>query len=313
MNQPLISIIVCTYNRKQFLPETIESIFNQQYSPVEIIIIDDGSTDGTEELLKRYAGRVHYYRQENQGITAARNHGCRKAVGELITFQDDDDPMPDNKLVDLQHALQEYPQAVFAVGDLAVIDNHGQLTGERWLPENNNNYSDTTLIIDAYTAVLWPTVPATPNTVLFKRSAAEKLDWFDPDFTVGSEDKDFYARLAQTAPIVYLPKIITFYRRGHASMTNKPALISYSQIILFTKHLKTLSPEFSALRNRLQERILIALKELKRHESTTRDSSPVWLHDGITLGLSMLDIKSKLNYLIHKNIKLPVRKIIRRL
>lgn len=309
MSQPLISIIICTYNRKQFLPETLESIFNQQYSPVEIIVIDDGSTDDTEELIKTYSENIKYYRQHNQGITAARNYGCRMARGELITFQDDDDPMPANKLVDLQQALQDHPDAVFAVGDLAVIDNHSQQTGERWLPEKNPYYSELVVIKEAYTAVLWPTVPATPNTTLFRRSIAEQIDWFDSSFTVGSEDKDFYARLAYHAPIVYLPRIITYYRRGHASMTGKASLIAASQIALFTKHMQMNNNVLLA--KRLQIRLYNAMKTFTEHLSTDIETKLPGDINYYTLGLSSLTQQLKLYFYLFRYVKLPLKKLIK--
>ena len=87
----LASVIIATYNRSRLLPVAVESVMGQTYPAVEVIVVDDGSTDDTEMVMKRYAGRVTYIKQENQGMAAARNTGIRAAHGEYINVLDDDD------------------------------------------------------------------------------------------------------------------------------------------------------------------------------------------------------------------------------
>ena len=87
MNRHLVSIVVCCYNREHYLRQTMESIFDQKYDPVEIVVLDDGSTDGTYDLIKSYGDKVRYFRQENQGIAVARTNACQLASGDLIAFQ----------------------------------------------------------------------------------------------------------------------------------------------------------------------------------------------------------------------------------
>ena len=131
MSNPLVSIIVCTYNRADMLKHTMETIFAQKYKPVEVVVVDDGSTDNTEELIKSYDEKIRYYKQENKGIAAARTAGCQMAKGEYIAFQDDDDLMLPERIIYLYEALCQYPQAAFAVGDWIVIDHEGNSTGKR--------------------------------------------------------------------------------------------------------------------------------------------------------------------------------------
>ena len=87
----LFSVVIPTHNRAGFLPETLESVFAQEERDFEILIVDDGSTDGTPEILKRYAGRIEILRQENRGPAAARNLGIARARGEYVAFLDSDD------------------------------------------------------------------------------------------------------------------------------------------------------------------------------------------------------------------------------
>ena len=121
MKNPLVSIIICCYNRAHLLPQTMASVFAQAYKPVEIVVVDDGSTDNTQEVMASYGNKIRYKRQENQGIASARTTGCRLARGELIAFQDDDDPMRPDRIGVLYEALRQETSAVMAVGDLAII------------------------------------------------------------------------------------------------------------------------------------------------------------------------------------------------
>jgi glycosyltransferase involved in cell wall biosynthesis len=130
MDNPLISIVVCTCNRAEMLKQTMETVFAQQYRPVEILIVDDGSTDNTKELMESCGDRVRYYRQENKGIAATRTTACKLAIGEYIAFQDDD-LMSADRILNLYETLCKYPEAGFAVGNWAYIDAEGNLTAKK--------------------------------------------------------------------------------------------------------------------------------------------------------------------------------------
>ena len=91
MSRPLVSVIIPTYNRASTVSEAIESVLQQTYPNVEVIVIDDGSKDNTQEVLRRYAGRIRNIYQENAGQMVARNRGIRESRGEIITFLDSDD------------------------------------------------------------------------------------------------------------------------------------------------------------------------------------------------------------------------------
>jgi glycosyltransferase involved in cell wall biosynthesis len=95
---PLVSVIVPVHNGAGFIAQAIDSILAQGYHPLELIAIDDGSSDATAEILCRYADRVRYVRQNNQGPAAARNHGLHLAKGEIIAFLDADDRWPAARL-----------------------------------------------------------------------------------------------------------------------------------------------------------------------------------------------------------------------
>ncbi len=158
MENPLVSIVICTYNRAEMLKQTMASIFAQTYRPVEIVVIDDGSTDNTEEVINDYRDRAFCYSQENKGVAAARKAGCKVAKGEYIVFQDDDDLMPPAELSCSYEALQQHPRAVFAVGDLAFMNAEGKLVAGsemQFKVKIKANPGEMVLIDDGYKAVLW--------------------------------------------------------------------------------------------------------------------------------------------------------------
>ncbi|MDD1679226.1 MAG: glycosyltransferase, partial [Methanomicrobiales archaeon] len=88
---PSVSVVIATYNRAALLGETIESVLKQRFRDFEIIVVDDGSTDGTQEVLKTYGDKIRCFHQENRGPSAARNLGIRQARGRWIAIQDSDD------------------------------------------------------------------------------------------------------------------------------------------------------------------------------------------------------------------------------
>ncbi|MEP5287075.1 MAG: glycosyltransferase [Alloalcanivorax venustensis] len=125
MDKPLVTVIVAAYNAEAYLQETLETILGQDYSPLEIIVVDDGSTDGTANIVKALGHCVHYRYQQNSGSCAApRNHGLELAKGKYVTFFDADDLMLPGK-ISRQVAEQEAnPDAAFCVG------NYRNFTGE---------------------------------------------------------------------------------------------------------------------------------------------------------------------------------------
>jgi len=96
--QPLVSVVIPTYNRAGIIGETIENVFQQTYPNIELIVVDDGSTDGTVSLLKSYGNRIRWAVQENAGPAAARNRGIAMAEGEIVAFQDSDDAWHPTKI-----------------------------------------------------------------------------------------------------------------------------------------------------------------------------------------------------------------------
>ena len=313
MNNPLISIVVICYNRRDYLQQTMESVFAQTYSPVEVVILDDGSTDNTYELIATYGNKVRYVWQENQGVVAARNAGCRLAEGEFVAFQDDDDLMVPDRIVTLYEALRRYPSATVAVGDCVHIDVNGNLTGRRSRANFPIYGDDPVLIKDAHKAMILQEVDPKPHTTLFRKSAGDRIGWFDNRFIHAASDTDFFARCGQLGPIVYVPKVVSYYRRGHEAITSKDKdiIVAYSRFLLLEKHLNSLGIEQQELRKKLETRLLMAMKKIAFCESKGQKLPDSIQNDYVNRGLALLGITRRLSYRWSFFIKFPIRKMIR--
>ena len=131
---PLVSIVLCCHNRRDYLRTTLESVLAQNYAPIELIVMDDGSTDGSDQVVREVAPNARYFYQESQGIAVARSNASALAKGDFIAYQDDDDLMPPGRISTLMELLHDHPEAVLATGDYELIDAESELVGHRWLP-----------------------------------------------------------------------------------------------------------------------------------------------------------------------------------
>ncbi len=136
---PTVSVCIPTYNRKDYLKETLDSCFAQTYKDYEVVIVDDGSTDGTEDMLKDARYDVRYYWAEHIGQAAARNKLIELAQGEYITFLDSDDLLFPNAVQKLMDVIDSYSPEVVAYGSHIGIDENGNRlrTKQRRLPSGN--------------------------------------------------------------------------------------------------------------------------------------------------------------------------------
>lgn len=285
------------------------SLFSQTYKPVEIVFIDDGSTDNTKELISRYGDKVRYYFQKNQGITAARTMGGRLAKGEFIAYQDDDDLMPSDRLEQLYEAFCQYTGTVLSVGDREVIDQEGNPTGVRTKSKLYVGNQKYLILKDGYKAILRTDVDPVPHTTLFRREDGERIDWFDSRFFHTCEDTDFFARLGQLGAIVYIPKVVSYYRKGHAAITTNLIRMQFSRFLYFEKHLKSRYLDDEEVKKLLRFR----LRSVMENISYCRRSGILSDQDAknyLDRGLALIGPVERVLYIFTTRIKHPIRKVI---
>jgi len=215
---PRVSVLIPSYNAAHFLPISIESALSQTYQDFEIVLIDDGSTDNTRELVSsfmdKYPHKISYFKQENKGLAAARNTGIAHARGEYLALLDADDKW-------LPCRLEEGVRVLDAKAAVGLV--HGHVT----LMDNNNNEIYSTkrdpkpLNGSIFENIFLRKADIVCPTVLFRRSCCEKVGLFDVNLSrLGCEDRDLWLRISQEYEIAYIDKVLAQYRMTPQSMSN---------------------------------------------------------------------------------------------
>jgi glycosyltransferase involved in cell wall biosynthesis len=204
---PTVSVIIPAYNSAKYLPEAIASILEQTYTDYEIIVINDGSTDNTSEVVTPYLDKIRYFEQSNQGVSATRNRGIYLAKGEFIAFLDADDIFLPQKLAQQVEIFLTQPEIGIVNSGFSIITEAGEkLTNiERWHK------------IPDLTPEIWLLhKPVLPSAMMFRRDWLIKVGGFDPRF-FASEDVDLVLRMViQGCQSTWL-KTVTVYYRQHSS------------------------------------------------------------------------------------------------
>lgn len=240
MNRPIVSVVIPTYNRAYCLGDAIDSVLAQSFQDFELIVVDDGSTDGTLEVVKAYGDRVKLIRQENSGVSSARNAGIRAAKAEWIAFLDSDDTWETDKLKVQIEDLQARPGAIAHMVDATiVVSDHEQISLFE-LREIRENFLERSFRERPLCDVLKG--PFFIQASMLRRQAIISAGYFDPALST-SEDIDLLMRVAMEGPF-----IINCYRgtnvrrlRGSCSLSNlyKEERLQYFCNILHTySHLK---------------------------------------------------------------------------
>lgn len=212
----LISVVIPTYNRAHLLASAIDSILNQTYRNLEIVIVDDGSTDNTRELVRDLTDpRIRYIYQDNRGVAAALNTGWRAARAELIGRLDSDDLWLPTLLAKLVPFLEADASVGVVYARAQGMDEHGrplaQLVGA---PEK---YPGRTLVSLLYGDFV------SPMAVLYRRSAIERIGGYDESL-MANEDWDVWIRMAEQYKFVYVPQILARYRFHSHNLTRSDSL-----------------------------------------------------------------------------------------
>lgn len=201
--EPLISVITPTYNRACFLSETINSVLDQNYSNVEHLIIDDGSTDNTRDVIRKFqkVGKVRYFYQNNCGQNIARNLGLKKARGEFICFLDSDDKFLPGKLSRSICAFNMHHEVDVVYGDYIFIDKNGNELNEKNMRRYSGNITEH-LLRDNCVSM---------NTTMVRANSIRRAGGFSPNIRV-ADDFDLWLRMSVTSKFFYLPERLSAYR-----------------------------------------------------------------------------------------------------
>lgn len=230
---PRVSVVIPAFNRERFLASAVDSVLAQTLRDWELVIVDDGSSDGTLRIAREYAAnheRITAVHQPNGGVAAARNRGLAATDprSEYVTFLDSDDLWLDNALEVLVAALDAHPTAVAAHALSRSIDESGTVIEGDDLEEQLRarvGYHDgqvTPTALDAPTTfaeMIHHNWVSTPGAQLTRRSAIDRIGLFDP-VTDPADDWDFALRLTRVGDLVMVDRTVLLWRRHPNTLTN---------------------------------------------------------------------------------------------
>jgi len=215
---PFFSVIIPTFNRKDFLKIAIESVLEQTCRDFELIIVDDGSTDGTETMLDNYEDqKIKYLLQENKGVSSARNRGLEESKGRFIAFLDSDDKWVDEKLETTIEYIDKYP-------DINIFHSEETWYKNKKLHNQKNKHKKP----DGY--VYFKALPLcciSISTAVIRRDVFDDIGVFDETLPA-CEDYDFWLRATQKYDVKLIPEYLTIKDGGRPDqLSSQPGLDKY--------------------------------------------------------------------------------------
>ncbi len=209
MSAPLVSVIVPVWNGERFLAEALDSILAQEYKPLEVIVVDDGSTDGSAAIAQ--ARDVRYYVQPNRGPGAARNTGVTAAQGELLAFLDQDDVYLPGKIARQVETLADRPEIGFVFTRIDVFLEPG-VERPSWLPAD---------------WLVAPPVGYCPSTLMIRRDAFAAVGEFDTNYSTFSDGEWFVrARRAGVKNVVLEDVAVRYRIHGRNQSNDRQTFVS---------------------------------------------------------------------------------------
>jgi len=211
----LVSIIIPVYNAEKYILETIKSVLSQDYKPIEIIVIDDGSTDNTAKIIKSLNTEIRYVFQENQGVSAARNHGFKLSEGQYLCFLDADDWYYPQNIKEKVNYFLHNPSCGLIHSWVEITDRNLNIKKTVMGKEGENITQEVLNFI--------PTAIPSPSNVMLKRSVINEIGGFDLNLST-SADFDMWLRITHKFKVGMLNKPLVKYRLHEDGMFTNLAL-----------------------------------------------------------------------------------------
>lgn len=234
---PLVSVIIPTYNRGTMVCDALDSVLAQDYRPMEVIVVNDGSTDDTMERLKAYGDGIHVIEQANKGVSSARNAGIQRAKGDYLAFLDSDDRWEKGKLTAQVDFFQNHPDALICQSDEIWIRN-----GKRVNPMNKHKKLSGMIFEPSLRLCL-----VSPSAVIIKRDLFDEVGLFDETLPA-CEDYDLWLRIACRYPIYTTEDKHVIKTGGHEDQLSRAPGLDRYRIKAIMNILKSaaLNPEQTA-------------------------------------------------------------------
>lgn len=243
-----VSVVIPAYNAAAFLRQTIESVLAQTRPALEVLVVDDGSTDDTAQIAQSFGSPVRCLRQENQGLSRARNAGILAARGDWIALLDADDLWLPHKLARQMECLRQHAQhrrtssgkaqrkaqrpAIACFTLTEYVDTAGHVLRCSEVP----HFPDLVEALLLYSCIIGP-----PSAALLRRETLQEIGLFDPRFSQCA-DWDLWLRLAEAGPVVYVAEPLVRYRLHGANMSRDIALLERDTFAVLDKFFAAHNP-----------------------------------------------------------------------
>jgi len=248
-SMPLVSVIVPTYNRGWAVAEAIESVLSQTVKNYELIVVDDGSIDNTSDILEAFKEHIVWVRQENSGVSGARNAGMARARGRFFAFLDSDDLWLPEKLSEQTAFFDSHPDALICQTEEIWIRN-----GVRVNPKQKHKKPSGDIFIPSLALCL-----VSPSAVMIKRELFDEVGGFDEDLPA-CEDYDLWLRVSRKYPVHLINKFLIVKRGGHKDQLSKASGLDRYRIAALKKmlnHEPLSSDQFRAAADMIREKCAV--------------------------------------------------------
>jgi len=217
MSKKKVSVIIPAFNRGRYIRQAVDSVLNQTYTNIETIVVDDGSTDETREILEGYTGKIKILEhpgRQNRGQSASINVGLEYASGEYVAILDSDDYFEPNKIEFQAGFLELNPDIGLIYCNGTAVNSNGEFLYNIYTPSHKEENNPENVLLDCYFLV--------PNNSLVRMSVLKKAGPFDESLRA-AQDHDMAIRITEITRLAYLDKSLFHYRRHSESISKNNA------------------------------------------------------------------------------------------
>lgn len=248
--RPGVAVIIPTFNYARFVARAVQSVLDQTFPPAEVIVVDDGSTDETPDVLATFGSRIRVIRQENRGVSAARNLGVEDASAPLVAFLDADDAWLPRKLEAQVAALQAHPGAGLVHCGVQDVDEDGRVLrrntegGEGWVAGD--------------LLMMKPVVHAPSCSMLIPRRVFDEAGGFDERLST-SADWDLCVRIAARLPFAFVPEVLLSYTIHRSAMHLNVGKMEHDMLLAMEKAFALHPQAFGGIRREAMANLFMVL------------------------------------------------------